>query len=50
VAAMAMYAGCGVGDIDDVPSAAQIVDQMMADALPLLSPPASSGLGGRSPW
>jgi NAD(P)H-dependent flavin oxidoreductase YrpB (nitropropane dioxygenase family) len=41
LAAMAMYAGCGVGDIDDVPSAAQIVDRMTADALPLLSRPAS---------
>jgi NAD(P)H-dependent flavin oxidoreductase YrpB (nitropropane dioxygenase family) len=39
--AMAMYAGCGVGDIDDVPSAAQIVERMTADALPLLSRPAS---------
>jgi NAD(P)H-dependent flavin oxidoreductase YrpB (nitropropane dioxygenase family) len=37
VTAMAMYAGCGVGDVRDVPSAARIVDQMMADALPLLS-------------
>jgi NAD(P)H-dependent flavin oxidoreductase YrpB (nitropropane dioxygenase family) len=41
LAAMAMYAGCGVGDIDDVPSAAHIVDRMTADALPLLSRPAS---------
>jgi NAD(P)H-dependent flavin oxidoreductase YrpB (nitropropane dioxygenase family) len=37
VTAMAMYAGCGVGDVSDVPSAARIVDQMVADALPLLS-------------
>ena len=37
VTAMAMYAGCGVGDINDVTSAARIVDRMMADALPLLS-------------
>ena len=37
VTAMAMYAGCGVGDISDVPSAARTVDRMMADALPLLS-------------
>ena len=37
VTAMAMYAGCGVGDISDVTSAARIVDRMMADALPLLS-------------
>jgi NAD(P)H-dependent flavin oxidoreductase YrpB (nitropropane dioxygenase family) len=37
VRAMAMYAGCGVGDINDVTSAARIVDRMMADALPLLS-------------
>ncbi len=36
---MAMYAGCGVGDIADVPTAAQIVDRMMAEAVPLLSPP-----------
>ena len=36
VTAMAMYAGCGVGDISDVTSAARIVDRMMADALPLL--------------
>jgi hypothetical protein len=40
VAAMAMYAGCGVGDIADVPTAAQIVERMMAEAVPLLSPPA----------
>jgi NAD(P)H-dependent flavin oxidoreductase YrpB (nitropropane dioxygenase family) len=37
VTGMAMYAGCGVGDISDVTSAAQIVDQMIADALPLLA-------------
>jgi NAD(P)H-dependent flavin oxidoreductase YrpB (nitropropane dioxygenase family) len=37
VTAMAMYAGCGVGDITDVTSAARIVERMMADALPLLS-------------
>ena len=40
VAAMAMYAGCGVGDIADVPTAAQIVERMMAEAVPLLPPPA----------
>jgi hypothetical protein len=40
VAAMAMYAGCGVGDIADVPTAAQIVDRMTTEAVPLLSPPA----------
>jgi nitronate monooxygenase len=40
VAAMAMYAGCGVGDIDDVPTAAQITDRMTTDALQLLSPSA----------
>jgi nitronate monooxygenase len=38
VAAMAMYAGCGVGDIADVPTAAQIVDRMTAEAVALLSP------------
>jgi NAD(P)H-dependent flavin oxidoreductase YrpB (nitropropane dioxygenase family) len=38
VTAMAMYAGCGVGDISDVTSAARIVDRMLEDALPLLSP------------
>jgi hypothetical protein len=38
---MAMYAGCGVGEINDVPSAAQIVDRITADALPLLARPAS---------
>jgi NAD(P)H-dependent flavin oxidoreductase YrpB (nitropropane dioxygenase family) len=37
VTAMAMYAGCGVGDISDVPSAATIADRIMTDALPLLS-------------
>jgi NAD(P)H-dependent flavin oxidoreductase YrpB (nitropropane dioxygenase family) len=37
VTAMAMYAGCGVGDISDVTSTARIVDRMMTDALPLLS-------------
>jgi nitronate monooxygenase len=38
VAAMAMYAGCGVGDIVDVPTAAQIVERMVVEAAPLLSP------------
>jgi NAD(P)H-dependent flavin oxidoreductase YrpB (nitropropane dioxygenase family) len=37
VTAMALYAGCGVGDISDVTSAGRIVDRLMADALPLLS-------------
>jgi NAD(P)H-dependent flavin oxidoreductase YrpB (nitropropane dioxygenase family) len=37
VGAMAMYAGSGTGDIADVPSAARIVENMMAEALPLLS-------------
>jgi NAD(P)H-dependent flavin oxidoreductase YrpB (nitropropane dioxygenase family) len=37
VTAMAMYAGCGVGDISEVLSAARIVDRIMTDALPLLS-------------
>jgi hypothetical protein len=37
VGAMAMYAGCGAGDIADVLSAAGIVDKMMAEAAPLLS-------------
>ena len=40
VAAMAMYAGCGVGDITDVPTAAQIVDRMMTEAVARLYPPA----------
>ena len=40
VTAMAMYAGCGVGDIADVPTAAQVVERMMAEAVPLLPPPA----------
>jgi hypothetical protein len=40
VAAMAMYAGCGVGDIADVPTAAQIVDRMTTEAVALLRPPA----------
>ena len=40
VAAIAMYAGCGVGDIADAPAAAQIVERMMAEAMPLSSPPA----------
>jgi len=35
-----MYAGCGVGDIADVPAAAQIVERMMAEAVPLLRPQA----------
>ena len=35
--AMAMYAGCGVGDIAEVLSAGRIVDLMMRDALPLLT-------------
>jgi NAD(P)H-dependent flavin oxidoreductase YrpB (nitropropane dioxygenase family) len=37
VTAMAMYAGCGVGDINDVTSAARIVDRLMGEALPLVS-------------
>jgi hypothetical protein len=37
---MAMYAGCGVGDIASAPVAVQIVEQMMAVAVPLSSPPA----------
>lgn len=37
VAAMAMYAGCGVGDITDVPPAAEIVDRLIAEAVPLLA-------------
>jgi hypothetical protein len=40
VAAMAMYAGCGVGDIANAPVAVQIVERMMAEAVPLSSPPA----------
>jgi hypothetical protein len=40
VGAMAMYAGCGVGDIADVPPAARIVERMMAEAAALLSPSA----------
>ena len=32
VAAMAMYAGCGVGEVTDVPTAAQIVERMVAEA------------------
>jgi NAD(P)H-dependent flavin oxidoreductase YrpB (nitropropane dioxygenase family) len=40
VGAMAMYAGCGAGDVADVSSAARILDRMMAEAVPLLSPPA----------
>jgi NAD(P)H-dependent flavin oxidoreductase YrpB (nitropropane dioxygenase family) len=40
VAAMAMYAGCGVGHIADVPTATQIVERMMAEGVPLLSPSA----------
>jgi NAD(P)H-dependent flavin oxidoreductase YrpB (nitropropane dioxygenase family) len=39
VTAMAMYAGRGVGDINDAPSAARIIDRIMDDALPLLSHP-----------
>ena len=38
VAAMAMYAGCGVGDVTDIPTAAQIVDRMTTDALAALRP------------
>lgn len=38
VTAMAMYAGCGVGDITDVPPAAEIVDRLIAEAVPLLPP------------
>jgi NAD(P)H-dependent flavin oxidoreductase YrpB (nitropropane dioxygenase family) len=39
VTAMAMYAGCGVGDIHEVTGAARIVDRLMADAVPRLSRP-----------
>jgi NAD(P)H-dependent flavin oxidoreductase YrpB (nitropropane dioxygenase family) len=37
VAAMAMYAGCGVGAIADVPTAAEIVERLMGEAAPLLA-------------
>jgi len=37
---MAIYVGCGVGDIADVPTAAQIVDRMTTEAVALLRPPA----------
>jgi NAD(P)H-dependent flavin oxidoreductase YrpB (nitropropane dioxygenase family) len=36
VTAMAMYAGCGVGDITDAPTATEIVDRLMTEAVPLL--------------
>jgi hypothetical protein len=36
---MAMYAGSGVGDITDAPTAAIVLDRMTAEALPLLSAP-----------
>ena len=39
VSAMAMYAGSGVGDITDAPTAAIVLDRMTAEALPLLSAP-----------
>ena len=39
VSAMAMYAGSGVGDITDVPTAAIVLERMTAEALPLLSAP-----------
>jgi nitronate monooxygenase len=39
VSGMAMYAGCGVGDIADVPAAAMLVERMTAEAVPLLSGP-----------
>jgi nitronate monooxygenase len=38
VSAMAMYAGCGVGDITAVPPAAEIVDRLIAEAVPFLPP------------
>jgi NAD(P)H-dependent flavin oxidoreductase YrpB (nitropropane dioxygenase family) len=37
VTAMAMYAGCGVGDISDVPSAAAIVERIAQQARTVLS-------------
>jgi nitronate monooxygenase len=37
VAAMAMYAGSGVSDINDVPGAGVLVERITAQALPLLS-------------
>jgi nitronate monooxygenase len=39
VSAMAMYAGCGVGEITDVPTAAILLERMVAEAVPLLSAP-----------
>jgi NAD(P)H-dependent flavin oxidoreductase YrpB (nitropropane dioxygenase family) len=39
VSAMAMYAGCGVSDITDVPTAAILLERMIAEAVPLLSAP-----------
>ena len=37
VSAMAMYAGSGVGDITDTPTAAIVLERITAEALPLLS-------------
>jgi NAD(P)H-dependent flavin oxidoreductase YrpB (nitropropane dioxygenase family) len=37
ISAMAMYAGCGAGDITDVPAAAILLERMAAEAAPLLS-------------
>jgi nitronate monooxygenase len=39
VSGMAMYAGSGVGDIADAPTAAIVLERMTAEALPLLSAP-----------
>ena len=39
VSAMAMYAGRGVGDITDAPTAAIVLERMTAEAMPLLSAP-----------
>jgi hypothetical protein len=37
VSGLAMYAGCGVGDITDVPTAAKLLERMTVEAMPLLS-------------
>jgi NAD(P)H-dependent flavin oxidoreductase YrpB (nitropropane dioxygenase family) len=41
ITAMAMYAGCGVGEITSVATSAQIIERMMTEALPLLTPTTS---------
>jgi hypothetical protein len=43
VNAVSMYAGCGVGQVTDVPTAARIVERMTAEAIQSPRPEADPG-------